>query len=508
MDVQEQLKESEVTKTSEELKGFGSSINEVRAGQKSVGEVDTIINSVETLLKGGQLNTYDRLMSYYVLGQACNTKKCFTQDPSQAMYNHPLVMKELFCYRMTLRIADEVRRKKIWTLYNTVQGREYQAYVHLGNVYDHLGRHQESLHSYFKAGLLMPNDYMWQFNIGFSFGGMFGYYEERVQPFVVAKAKELLKQFLNKPETTQSARDMYRRISGLKTPASLDEKNVEYGTSEEDEYNRWVNENYLRLNGYNEITPASLYSQDDSLYFDSLYTVKDAVNDSYRMMSLLNEIKQEYVSARFMLYSYFKETGKVHFSDKNVQLADVLDYSNYSYHVELAKAAFRSLYSLLDKIAFALNGYLGLGINGKDVSFKGLWYNDKKGRNIRPEILNHSTVISLAGLLFIRNDIYGGNEYYLQAEETKNLQKVRNAMEHRAIQIVDNGLMEDNDAVLTISRGEFEEVAMNLIATVREAVFCFVNAVKHIEYDKIVEARKQGIVMEEYVNDVLDDEKV
>ena len=105
MDVQEQLKESEVTKTSEELKGFGSSINEVRAGQKSVGEVDTIINSVETLLKGGQLNTYDRLMSYYVLGQACNTKKCFTQDPSQAMYNHPLVMKELFCYRMTLRIA-------------------------------------------------------------------------------------------------------------------------------------------------------------------------------------------------------------------------------------------------------------------------------------------------------------------------------------------------------------------------------------------------------------------
>ena len=42
----------------------------------------------------------------------------------------------------------------------------------------------------------------------------------------------------------------------------------------------------------------------------------------------------------------------------------------------------------------------------------------------------------------------------------------------------------------------------------REAVFCFVNAVKHIEYDKIVEARKQGIVMEEYVNDVLDDEKV
>lgn len=508
MDIQEQLKESEVTQTSEELKEFDSVINEVRARRKPIEEVDTVINSVETLLKDGQLNIFDRLMSYYVLGQACNTKKCFTQDPSQAMYNHPLVMKEIFCYRMTLKITEEVRGKKLWTLYNTVQGCEYQAYVHLGNVYDHLGRHQEALHSYFKAGLLMPNDYMWRFNIGFSYGGMFGYYEDRVQPFVVAKAKEQLRQYLNKPETTQSAREMYHRISGLKTPATLDEKTVKYGTSEEDEYNRWVNENYLRLNGYNEINPASLYAQDDSLYFDSLYTAKGAENDSYRMMSLLNEIKQEYVSARYMLYSYFKESGMVHFSDKNVQLADVLDYSNYSYHVEMAKAAFRSLYSLLDKIAFALNGYLGLGINGKDVSFKGMWYSDKKCQSVRPEILNYSTVISLAGLLFIRNDIYGGNEYYLQAEETKNLQKVRNSMEHRAIQIADEGLMEDNDAVLTISRGDFEAVAMNLIATVREAIFCFVNAVKHIEYDKIVAARKQGIVMEQYVNNVLDDEKV
>lgn len=81
-------------------------------------------------------------------------------------------------------------------------------------------------------------------------------------------------------------------------------------------------------------------------------------------------------------------------------------------------------------------------------------------------------------------------------------------MEHRAIQIVDDGFMEDKDAVLIISRGDFEKVAMNLITTVRQAIFCFVNAVKHIEYDKITEARKQGIVMEEYVNDVLDEEKV
>ena len=225
-------------------------------------------------------------------------------------------------------------------------------------------------------------------------------------------------------------------------------------------------------------------------------------------MTMLNEIKQEYVTARYMLYSYFRESGKSHFSDKHVRIADVLQYANFSYNVELAKSAFRALYSLLDKIAFALNDYLELGMKGKDVDFKNFWYADRKTRNIRSEILNHSTIISLAGLLFIRNDVYGGNESYLQADETKNLQKVRNAMEHRVIQIVDDGILEDKNAMLIISRSDFEEVAMNLIGTVRQAIFCFVNTVKHIEYDKITEAKTKGVLMSQFVDDISDEEKV
>ena len=508
METRDMLKESEVTQISEKLKSFGSLIDEVAYGRKDVKEIDSIAETVEKWLDDDQLNTFDRLMSYYILGQACNTQKCLTHDPSKAMFNHPLAMKEICCYRMTLRIVDDIKEKGIWSLLNTAKGCEYQAHVHLGNVYDHLGRHQDALHSYNIAGVLIPSDYMWQFNLGFSYGGMFGYYEARVQPLLVDKARKLLAPFLKKPQTTRSATQMYNRLSRLRVPDKLEDKNIEYGTSEEDVYNKWVNENYLRLNAYNEIAPRSLYAQDDSLYFDTLYTAKGSQSDSYRMMSMLNEIKQEYVSARYMLYSYFKESGKSHFSDKNVRIVEVCQYANYSYNVEMAKSAFRSLYSLLDKIAFALNGYLQLGIKGNDVSFKSFWYPDKKSRNLRQEILNYSAVISLAGLLFIRNDIYGGNESYLQGEETKKLQRVRNAMEHRAIQIVDDGFMEDKDAVLIISRGDFEKVAMNLITTVRQAIFCFVNAVKHIEYDKITEARKQGIVMEEYVNDVLDEEKV
>jgi len=144
----------------------------------------------------------------------------------------------------------------------------------------------------------------------------------------------------------------------------------------------------------------------------------------------------------------------------------------------------------------------------ENISFNSFWYSDKKKRTLRPEILSYTEVISLAGLLFIRNDIYGGSDSFLQAEETKSLQMVRNAMEHRSIQIIDQGVMEDKSTVLYISREDFEEVSMNLIRTVRQAIFCFVNAISHISYDKILEAKEHGLVMSQYYDDVPDCEKV
>lgn len=508
MDKYEQLKESVVTKTSKKLELFGFVIDEVKCGRKSIGEIDSIVRTVEGWLHDSQLNTFDRMMSYYVLGQAYNTKKCLTLSPSQAMFNQPLALKEIFCYRKILNIAEEIREKGICVLYNTAIGCVYQAYVHMGNVYDHLGRHQDAQYSYLLAAHMMPSDYMWKFNVGFSLGGMFGYYENRVKPFVVEQAKELLKPYLDRPETTFSAKQMWEKISPLKTLPLSEDKEYDYADTDEDKYAQWVNDHFLRLNAYNDVHSYSLLSQDDSLYFESLYYKRERFEDSQRLMALLNEIKQEYVSARYMLFSYFVNSGTIHFSDSNVKIADVYDLCNYSYNIELAKAAFRALYSLLDKIAFALNDYLELGVKGKDVSFSTFWYGERKKRTLRTEILNHSTVISLAGLLFIRNDIYGGDEAYLQAEETKLLQKVRNAMEHRAIQIVDQGIFEDRESVLFISRKEFEKVSMNLIRTVRQAIFCFVNAVSHISYDQAKEAKKHGIVMQQFFDEVKDEDKV
>lgn len=502
-------KESQITEKSYKLQSFSIVIEDVKRGVKPLSSLDPIVAEINAWIASGGLNLFSQMMAYFILGHAYNTKRCLTLPPDKAHYNEGLIWNEVFCYRKTLRIANEIGKLKLIALYRTAIQTRYQALVHLGGVYDHFGRFQEAQHLWLQAGHLLKDDYMWRFSVGFSLANTHGYYEKRAEPFVLAHAKALLKPYLNKPETTASAKAVYESIKDWETPDAALDKDVKYKKSEEGDYNKWVNGHWLRLNSYNDINPFSVMSQDDSLFFEAVFSPKEDTDFGYRMFALLNEIKQEYVSARYLLYRYFVDTGLQHFSDKGVRLADNADYSNYSFNIELAKSSFRAFYSILDKIAYSLNEYLGLGAKNTSVSFKDFWYSDKKHRTLKNEITRLKTNYSLAGLFFIRNDIYGGDEHYLQDEGTIRLKAVRNAMEHRAILVTDEGEYEDTGLFLKISRSKFEDVAMSLIRTVRQAIFCLVNMVNHIEYDKKLSINKASkVVIPQEIMTVSDDEKI
>ena len=68
---------------------------------------------------------------------------------------------------------------------------------------------------------------------------------------------------------------------------------------------------------------------------------------------------------------------------------------------------------------------------------------------------------------------------------------------------------DDSGVALKMSREEFEDTAMTLIQTVRQAIFCFVNMVNHIEYDRKQSIKNAGqIVIPQAVPTVEDDDKV
>lgn len=503
------IRESQVTDKCYKLVSFASLIDSVRAGDEQILKLEPIINEIEGWLDNGGINMYEQLMSLNILGHAYNTKRCLSTSPQKVNFNDSLVWREVYCYRSIFRLATEISKRKILALYPAAINTRYQADVHLGALYDRFGRFQEAQNLWLQAGYLNYKDHLWRFNVGFSLASTHGYYEKRAEPFVLAHAKRMFCPYLNKPEMTSSAKEIYNAIKDWETPDITEDKDVLYDDSETSRYGKWVNNHWLRLNAYNDINPNSQLSQDDSLFFNAVFSPKENPWLGQRAFIQLNEIKQEYVSARFMLYEYLTESGTQHFSDKGVVLSDNADYSNYSFHIELAKSSFRALYSILDKIAYMLNDYLGLGVKDNNVSFKDIWYSDKKNRIIRQEILAFQSNYSLAGLLFIRNDIYGGGENYLQDENTERLKAIRNAMEHRSVLIVDDGEYDDTQFALSISRGEFEETALSLIRVVRQAIFCVVNLVNHIEYDKNEAIKQAGqIVIPQPVSSISDADKI
>ena len=87
---------------------------------------------------------------------------------------------------------------------------------------------------------------------------------------------------------------------------------------------------------------------------------------------MFNQIKQEYVQARFLCCS-IKKLNKVHLADENVSLVNCFDYTQCSFRIEGLKTAFKTLYSLLDKVAMFINEYYLLGINPRMVNFHSIW---------------------------------------------------------------------------------------------------------------------------------------
>jgi len=123
--------------------------------------------------------------------------------------------------------------------------------------------------------------------------------------------------------------------------------------SDEGVYRKWVLDNNLFLNPLNDLRKEPLAAT-DPFHLPNIVT---SINTGPKYQGMYNQMKQEFVSARFMLYEGITSQG-THFSDKDVLLINTWDYPAYSINIEKIKFAYRVAFSLFDKTAFFLNEYL------------------------------------------------------------------------------------------------------------------------------------------------------
>lgn len=222
----------------------------------------------------------------------------------------------------------------------------------------------------------------------------------------------------------------------------------------------------------------------------------DRINDAFLHLSgYLNQIKEDYVTARFLLIlSRFKGLN-LNFVNKRVRIINTFDHSIHNIRVHLIRTSFKVFYDILDKIACFINEYLNLGVSEKVVSFRRIWYvkNEIKNGIIRDRIVNTKN-LSLNALFNLHRDFEDG--------PNKKLRITRDALTHRFISI---RMIQQQQEEEDMTEDELVRRILELARAVRNAVIYLLHFVYVEETKK--KARIEGPLLRLFAQDVPNDLK-
>ncbi|WP_064199433.1 LA2681 family HEPN domain-containing protein [Brevibacillus brevis] len=418
------------------------------------------------------------------------------QDFEMCLLLFRLSIENLTYYQANEDIKEESEEFRYVTNYLLM------AYTNYANLLNTCGRMIKAL-SYSKIGV--------ERNFSMAIGNYAGFlmdyaihdYDNGHQAVFANKSYHLLKEVLELEELDENATEHYTYLKNKLEqwyPTEFLEKRNElkeysFGDSEDEiNYRKWCVENFLFLNTLNDAFPHSI-SANDILHLPDIIS---KIDEGSNYHGLFNQIKQEYVSARFMVYDALSFEG-AHFSDKDVHLVNTLDYPTYGISIEKMKYSYRSLYSLFDRIAFFINEYFEIGIKERDVSYRSIWQGSvNKGKNsydlkvnLKSKMTGEETFnLPLVGLYWLCKDI--GKEkvkhHYIEPA-IEHISKIRHHLEHRYLKVHDSLLYpiikdsfpkREDPLAFSITVDEFKDAAMKLITYVREGIILLTMAV-HLE---------------------------
>ncbi|MEA2162189.1 MAG: hypothetical protein QOK37_316 [Thermoanaerobaculia bacterium] len=202
------------------------------------------------------------------------------------------------------------------------------------------------------------------------------------------------------------------------------------GESEEEiAYRTWTLKQRLFLNPMNDLVTLSVAATDILLTPNMVVPV----GEPPILQGFFNAMKQEYASARFLLWQALHGKASA-FADRDVVLVNTLDYPAYGINGECLKLAFRSFYSLLDKTAFFLNRYLHLGTDPNYVYFTRIWYEGESPKKPLKAAFEKYANLPLRGLYWLSRDFDDRAERQL-APDAALLSTVRQHLEHKYLKL-------------------------------------------------------------------------
>lgn len=450
---------------------------------------------------------YTRL--FYYGGNAYYELDSFRNNgqDSSWIWDRELVEKTIISYRLSLKekylqYADKELRRKIL--------------VNLGNMFSHLGRIVEA-HNYWAKGLKMSPDFpMALCNKGM---GFFEYakilYDKSHKEIFLKLAFKLMSAGVENLDDQFALNHFQSLITQISSVFSIDYLTSDFNFKEfslgkskkEIEYRKWCLRNCLFLNPLNEIGEFSIFAHD--ILSTPPMLVKTSDNMCPKIHGLVNQIKMEFINARYLIYLGLNELGEK-FVNKGTHLIDTLDYPEYGINLEYIRASYRIAYSILDKIAFAMDDYYELNMKKTSISLKSVWgtYDKKQKRLfIRPEFENRKNW-ALRGLYWLSKDLFESGMFRDAIEpEAREIAQIRNHLEHKYLKIhymlaeefyssqKDSFKYSFQDTLsYSVKRGDFEDKALKLLKMVREAIIYFLLSI-HINEEQSKQIEKKDVLI-------------
>lgn len=218
------------------------------------------------------------------------------------------------------------------------------------------------------------------------------------------------------------------------------------------------------------LTPATFTGTDQAPVYGDPMFISEMVAPLHdeekfaRYITFLNQIKQDYVLARYLLVQSQYRSDIIEVIDRDVALYYPLDYSLHSAYIQMMKVSLRLSIDVLDKIAFFVRDYCAVSsIEQRHVNFRNLWAARASRLKLRPELAARRNPFLFA-LFDLALDLGRNGDY-------ARIYDHRNALTHRYMVIHDMiSSGQANDHVPRIQIEEFLEEVIFAMQLTRAAV--------------------------------------
>jgi tetratricopeptide (TPR) repeat protein len=410
--------------------------SDIDAIRQYLGRLDDLSEHHLTKIGQGQVEFF-KANCYSALRQSKNRYQSWCWDD-------PDLENEIYHLRLARNILSEI------SFDSDLTDLRFRVSTNLANALNHVGRFSEAVDLWDEVLEKLPEYGMSVGNRGFALFWYARYlYDPGHQELFLNESYHTIKLALELGVEEHATPEMQQWMEHLLElhdweRFQFQRKNESRGRSKREKaYRTWCLDHKLFLNPLNDLWKDDIAANDVFTFPSIIVNIENSRRGSPpEVYGIYNQLKQEYVSARYMLFDAITESGEgVHFSDKKVKLYDMLDYREYRLWIEKTKMAFMGAHAIFDKIAYLVNQYWELGLSARRINFKSCWFRNGKASDGFSSAFEGSENWPLRGLYWISKEFIGEKESPLQPDAW-HIAEIRNHIAHKYLKVFDHALVD------------------------------------------------------------------